>query len=62
MECELDFAGFIVLQNKLKAVTTPIILDLKNAGIRTVMITGKSTVMITGKKGEALNNWLLGVL
>ncbi|XP_064384739.1 polyamine-transporting ATPase 13A3-like isoform X2 [Halichondria panicea] len=40
VESELYFVGLIVLQNKLKAVTTPTILSLKNADIRTVMITG----------------------
>ncbi|XP_064387649.1 polyamine-transporting ATPase 13A3-like isoform X2 [Halichondria panicea] len=39
-ECELCFAGLIVLQNKLKPATAPTILTLQNADIRTVMITG----------------------
>ncbi len=45
MECELYFAGLIVLQNKLKIVTKPTILTLKHAGIRTVMITGTTDVV-----------------
>lgn len=39
-ESELIFLGFIVLQNKLKPETTPIIHELKRASVRPVMITG----------------------
>ncbi|KAF2868504.1 hypothetical protein BDV95DRAFT_579980 [Massariosphaeria phaeospora] len=39
-ESDLDFAGFIIFENKLKPTTTPIIEQLENANIRTVMCTG----------------------
>lgn len=39
-ESNLDFAGFIVFENKLKETTTGVIEELKEANIRTVMCTG----------------------
>ena len=39
-ESNLDFAGFIVFENKLKDTTAEIISDLRDADIRTVMCTG----------------------
>ena len=39
-EMDLNFLGFIVLQNKLKPETPPIITELKAASVRPVMITG----------------------
>lgn len=39
-ESNLEFAGFIVFENKLKEVTTDIITELREANIRTVMCTG----------------------
>ena len=41
VECDLTFAGLIVMQNRLKPQTTPIIGTLLNANIRPVMITGR---------------------
>ena len=43
MECDLTFVGLLVMQNKLKPETTPIITTLQEADIRTVMVTGEST-------------------
>lgn len=40
VECDLTFAGLLVMQNKLKPVTTPTITTLLAADIRTVMVTG----------------------
>ncbi|KAL3862341.1 hypothetical protein ACJMK2_008316 [Sinanodonta woodiana] len=40
VECNLKFLGLIVMQNKLKEQTTPVIKTLRQANIRTVMITG----------------------
>lgn len=39
-ESGLSFLGFIVFENKLKDTTTPVINELREAGIRTVMCTG----------------------
>ena len=41
MECDLEFSGLIIMKNSLKPETTPVISVLKNANIRTVMVTGK---------------------
>ncbi|XP_066257174.1 polyamine-transporting ATPase 13A3-like [Euwallacea similis] len=40
IECELNFLGFLILQNPLKSETVPVIRDLHKALIRTVMVTG----------------------
>jgi cation-transporting ATPase 13A2 len=39
-ESGLDFAGFIIFENKLKPITASVINELGKAGIRTVMCTG----------------------
>ena len=41
VECDLEFGGLIIMKNSLKPETTPVISVLKNANIRTVMVTGK---------------------
>ena len=40
IEVELNFLGLLILENKLKPITTSIISHLHEADIRTVMITG----------------------
>ena len=40
------FAGLIVMQNRLKPETSPVIQTLLKANIRSVMVTGKE------KRGE----------
>lgn len=40
IECELNFTGFVVLENRLKPDTTEVIENVQRAGIRCVMITG----------------------
>ena len=40
VECDLTLAGLVVMQNRLKTQTTPVISTLTQAGIRTLMITG----------------------
>ena len=37
---DLTFLGFLVMQNKLKPETTPVIEELHRASIKTVMVTG----------------------
>jgi cation-transporting ATPase 13A3/4/5 len=39
-ESNLEFAGFIIFENKLKGTTTQVISELNQAGIRNVMCTG----------------------
>ena len=41
VERDLTFAGLMIMQNKLKPETAPVITTLRYANIRTVMITGK---------------------
>lgn len=40
VECDLEFLGFVVLENRLKPDTTDVIRNLTAANIRTVMVTG----------------------
>lgn len=40
VEHGLIFLGFIIMQNKLKKMTTPVIKQLRAANLRCVMITG----------------------
>jgi predicted P-type ATPase len=40
VECDLQFLGLLVMQNKLKPETAPVIQELEDANIRTVMATG----------------------
>lgn len=39
-ECDLEFIGFIIFENKLKPETTDVITELNRAGIRNIMCTG----------------------
>jgi cation-transporting ATPase 13A3/4/5 len=39
-ECDLEFIGFIIFENKLKPKSTGTIAELNQAGIRNVMCTG----------------------
>ena len=40
IESDLDFHGFLIMQNKLKPETIGVIKELRQAAIRTVMVTG----------------------
>ena len=40
MECDLTFLGLLVMQNPVKEASQPTIEELRNANIRTVMVTG----------------------
>ncbi|KFD65864.1 hypothetical protein M514_07049 [Trichuris suis] len=40
VECEMEFLGLLVMDNRLKPETRPVINALKNANIRSVMVTG----------------------
>jgi len=41
VEQDLEFLGMIVLENRLKPETEPVIGTLKGAGVKMVMITGR---------------------
>lgn len=41
VENDLVFLGLIVLENKLKPETTPVISKLKDANLRLVIVTGE---------------------
>lgn len=38
------FLGFLVMRNLLKPETRPVISTLRNANIRTVMVTGRTAL------------------
>lgn len=40
VECDLEFLGFVVLENRLKPDSEKVIKILNDAGIRTIMVTG----------------------
>ena len=40
VESDLELIGLIIFENKLKPETTPVIRELNEANIRTVMVTG----------------------
>ncbi|XP_066458073.1 probable cation-transporting ATPase 13A5 [Eleutherodactylus coqui] len=40
VENELQFLGFLILENRLKSETKPVLHELKSANIRTIMVTG----------------------
>ena len=40
LELEPRFLGFLILQNKLKPQTAPVLSELNRAGIQSVMVTG----------------------
>ncbi|XP_061833687.2 polyamine-transporting ATPase 13A3-like [Nerophis lumbriciformis] len=40
LETNMDFLGLIVMQNKIKEQTAGVLLDLQQANIRTLMVTG----------------------
>ena len=43
-ECDLDFLGFIIFENKLKQSTTGVIDELNAADIREIMCTGDNVL------------------
>ncbi|XP_028654053.1 polyamine-transporting ATPase 13A3-like isoform X1 [Erpetoichthys calabaricus] len=42
IECNMEFLGLIMMQNKLKPQSVPVLEQLRRACIRTVMVTGDS--------------------
>lgn len=43
IENNMDFLGLIIMQNKMKEVTASVLEQLRQANIRTLMVTGKSS-------------------
>jgi len=46
VEGDLTFLGLVVMENKLKIETTPIIEQLNDANIKTIMVTGMSNFFL----------------
>nr|XP_033814866.1 probable cation-transporting ATPase 13A4 isoform X3 [Geotrypetes seraphini] len=40
VECDLEFLGLLIMENRLKAETVPVLRELSDAKLRMVMITG----------------------
>ncbi|KAA8911088.1 P-type ATPase-like protein [Sphaerosporella brunnea] len=62
-ESGLNFAGFIIFENKLKESTTPVIEELRRAAIRTVMCTGDNilTAISVAQKCKLIEGCLVFV-
>ncbi|KAK0175752.1 hypothetical protein PV327_009479 [Microctonus hyperodae] len=56
-ESELTFLGFVILENRLKPETTPVIEALNRAQIKTVMVTGDNilTALSVARDCDMLN-------
>ncbi|XP_042233041.1 polyamine-transporting ATPase 13A3-like isoform X2 [Homarus americanus] len=52
VECDLEFLGLLVMENRLKKESTPIIRQLHKANIRTIMVTGDNllTALSVGRE------------
>ena len=40
LECDMVFLGLLILENRLKPETLPVIRTLKDASVRSIMVTG----------------------
>jgi len=47
VECDLTFAGLVILENRLKDQTTPVIEELQGANMKIIMVTGRVYYKIT---------------
>ncbi|KAG0712395.1 putative cation-transporting ATPase 13A3 [Chionoecetes opilio] len=52
VECDLQFLGLLVMENRLKKETTPVIFQLHKANIRSIMVTGDNmlTALSVGRE------------
>lgn len=52
VECDLQFLGLLVMENRLKKETTPVISQLHQAFIKTIMVTGDNmlTALSVGRE------------
>ncbi|XP_036895871.1 probable cation-transporting ATPase 13A5 isoform X1 [Sturnira hondurensis] len=57
VECELTFLGLLIMENRLKKETKPVLKELSEARIRTVMITGDNlqTAITVAKNSEMIS-------
>ncbi|XP_063772481.1 probable cation-transporting ATPase 13A4 [Pseudophryne corroboree] len=57
VESDLSFLGLLVMENRLKLETRPVLKELFNARVRTVMITGDNlqTAVTVAKKSGMIN-------
>lgn len=44
IETKMEFLGLIIMQNKIKKETAGVLQELRQANIRTLMVTGKSVL------------------
>lgn len=58
LENELEFIGLLILQNKLKPESTPVIQELHRAQILTVMATGRKIPRSFAELGKFLHFYL----
>ncbi len=57
IESDLTFYGFLIMQNTIKSETIPVIEELTNAALRSVMVTG--TIRFNKIEKEDLLTYLL---
>ena len=65
VECDLTFLGLLVMENRLKPETTPVIQQLSEANIRTIMVTGRLDclpIFFMGMPPSLCLNWSKCVL
>ena len=45
IEKDFTFVGFLIMENRLKPITTEIVNLLQNADIKTIMVTGNFSLL-----------------
>lgn len=57
-ECDLNFLGLLIMENKLKPETTHVIEDLQKCNIKTVMATGDNvlTAISVARQCQIISN------
>ncbi len=46
IETNMEFLGFVIMQNKIKEETAGVLCELRQANIRTLMVTGKTVWLL----------------
>ncbi|XP_071998722.1 probable cation-transporting ATPase 13A4 isoform X1 [Engystomops pustulosus] len=64
VESDLIFLGLLILENRLKPETIPVLREINNALIRTVMITGDNlqTAITVGRNSGIIQNYIKVIL
>lgn len=57
----MEFLGLIIMQNKIKEETAGVLYQLRQANIRTLMVTGKKNLFFVSCGGEVSCCRSLGV-